>query len=177
MTKVINDYIGSSWQSIKLDYTIMIHIVPSWTSDTSHYAKQIAKTNIDALYELGVNDIYPELNKVSMQDKQYATTRYNVELESLNNFIAYYSDRQIPTDKSFQELFETFIVDTSDEAIVNGHDICMFEEHGTIYLLPKQRAIDMIRTNNINPYTGTYLNTDTIEKLTKHYRVEMQMLN
>ena len=178
MTEIINSYVGSNYTSIGLDYKVIIHLVPSWTGDTSYHAKSIAKSNITALYGQSIEVLYPELMKLSNEDKAYATTRYKIELEALNNFINYYSDRQIPSNKSFQELFETFIIDTSDEATVNGSNICLFEENDTIYLLPQQQAIDMIKDNTnvcINPHTGLAISSITATKLRKHYKVQIQM--
>lgn len=176
MTDLVNSNNDTQYPSIELDGNTLIHLVPSWTSDTSIYAKKVSRTNIGSLYSMPLELRYPELKKISGKDAHYARTRYEIEAQALNNFISYYKERPIDRSKSFLELYEPFISNTSDDGIVYAGRTCCFEEDNCIYVVPQEDVINMLITDGINPHTHIPLTPTTMEKLRNHYRVEMEMV-
>lgn len=173
LIETVNEHLGLTIDDLEPKAEVLIHLVPSWTSETSLYARSQAKKNITTLYSLKQEQIYPELNKVESKDKLYAKTRYEIELLALKNFIAYYSKHPIPNE-SFQDLFEPFITDTSDQGIVYHATSCIFEDNDMLYVVPNEEIYGIASTG-INPHTKANITPRVKEQLLSKYRVEIAM--
>lgn len=177
LTEVINDGLGTDHASYDLDYEVLVHLLPLWTGSTSRYARSVAITNPDALTKLSLEQRYPEMTRVSHADKEYAMTRYETELVALYNFITYYSQHPIPSDRDFHHLFDEFVTNTTDAPLHYPGESGWFEEGGIIYVMPLDDILNMVASQpHINPHTGRSLHATTLERLSSHYRVEIQML-
>jgi len=174
LIKVINENLELSLDELELKPEVVIHLVPSWTSETSFYARSVAKKDVKLLYSMTYEQLYPEMKKVAAKDQVYAKTRYEIEVLALKNFIIYYSNHAIANNKTFQELYEPFITDTSDQGIVHHATSCIFEDNDVLYVIPNSE-IYTIAYSGINPHTNVTITPYVKEQLMSKYRVELSM--